>query len=413
MFNTYKKIFKIWFFKIENFSFLFLTSYLILSLFMIILFDIPLFSFLFLKFYVMLLLGLYSGFKLSDYFFDKIFHKINFKNNLIYYKNNKFINLIIFFPFISITISWFFILYRYTLILHPGENFYASLRNQMLINPRLLLPVSLSYMNGLIFFVFMFNILNFIYKKSKFNFYLILISAVFIFLNDLMSSGRVGLLFLIFILIGVIYIKKISIVNFKMLFFGIIALTSFMMPRLIRGGFDLMSANSGYSAALRDKFHWIPPSILDIYVYYFAPPYALSELLKTNFFANHTYGLRIFAPLNNLFLHFFSSLKHIDLVDIFVNPSVLVYGNIYTVIRDYYMDFGLFGVFFIPFLIGFVFKFFYRINNIYADILKLIFFIWLFSIPLYHVFMLGSILVCSILAVVLLFIHYKTDFSQG
>ena len=405
-----------WFFKIENFSLLYLLVYLIFSLLMIPLFGIEVFSFFFVKLFFILALGLYLGIKCSQKFFsylNKEYENISQKLNVQKTPEQFALKLICFTPFVTIILSWMCILTRFLKSHEINHNLFSALRSQMILNPRSLLPVYLSYINGLIFFSVMYRLLKFSEQKNKFTFFHLFFSILFLFLNDLMSFGRVGILFLIYMAVGLIYIKRIPIFRIKTFFIGLASLCLLMLPKLIRGNFQLFQENSGFSSYLTPHFKWIPPSLLDIYVYYFAPPYALSEMFKTDFFSNHTFGARIFTPMANALSHVFHKIQSGQLQDPFLATKQSFYGNIYTVIRDYYADFGTIGVFIIPFILGFFFNFFFQKKNIYADILKLIFFIWLFSIPIYHVFMLGSILLCTAVAILFYFLSQRTALSQG
>ena len=383
---------------------------------MIPLFGIELFSFFFLKLYILLAVGLYFGIKCSQKLssqYSKKPHNISQKLNIQNTQEKFALKLICFTPFVTIILSWIFILNRFLKSHELNHNIFSALRSQMLLDPRSLLPIYFSYINGLVFFSVMYRLLKFSENKNKITFFHLFFAVLFVLLNDLMSFGRVGMLFLIFMTAGLLYIKKINFFKIQNLLLGAAALCLFMLPKLIRGNFQLFHENSGFSSYLTPHFNWIPPSLLDIYVYYFAPPYALSEMLKTNFFSHHTFGARIFTPIFNALSHVFQKIQSGQIQDPFLPTKQSFYGNIYMVIRDFYADFGIIGVFIIPFILGFFFNFFFQKKNIYADILKLIFFIWLFSIPIYHVFMLGSILLCTAVAILFYFLSQRTTLSQG
>ena len=78
--------------------------------------------------------------------------------------------------------------------------------------------------------------------------------------------------------------------------------------------------------------------------------------------------------------------------------------NIFTIIGEIYMDFGIIGIIILPFVFGSIVGFLFKYHGIYADALKMILFAWLFYTPIYNAFSFGGFLISFVFTAILVLI---------
>ncbi|WP_338232019.1 oligosaccharide repeat unit polymerase, partial [Escherichia coli] len=136
-----------------------------------------------------------------------------------------------------------------------------------------------------------------------------------------------------------------------LLFIVVIALVN--APRIIRGGGDL------FLASVDDKIKSInvPVNIYTAgpiinYIYYFSSPYSFNQWMEKDFNTTEfTYGSRTFTPFYNILSKLYGN-ERVVIID--ENAYIPFRHNIFSVVKDYYSDFGFWGVILIPFTIGLI-----------------------------------------------------------
>ena len=88
------------------------------------------------------------------------------------------------------------------------------------------------------------------------------------------------------------------------------------------------------------------------------------------------------------------------------NAHVPFETNIYTIIGESYMDFGMLGIIVLSIFYGINLGYLFKYKGFYAESLKLALLAWLFYTPLYNVFSFGAYLLTF------LFLVFLTIFSK-
>jgi oligosaccharide repeat unit polymerase len=251
-------------------------------------------------------------------------------------------------------------------------------------------PVYLTYPSSLVYPAFVIALVLFEQRGQRRYAYVALILFVLIALQDLLTFGRIGILYAIFCLIGycVVFRKRVftlrSAVLFALLFFIL------MLPRLLRGSFDNMSGTMGnYLPHMRFDIHPVFYSFVSVYIYYFSAPFALDAFFSSDIDV-YTLGQRTFTPLYNIVSKMLS-FERVNTIDPMVN--IPFEYNIYTFIKDIYSDFSLFGVVLVPLGIGWLFGKFYRGTTATATCVKIYLLAWIFYTPLFNAYSFGGFLI--------------------
>lgn len=294
---------------------------------------------------------------------------------------------------ISIFYSWFITINYYGSIeyifLHA-----MTIRNENIGQSKGILPVYISYINAITTATFSIALSNLGYDNRVKN--KILVSYIFILaaLGDLLSFGRIGMLYCIFMIVGFVYVCNKRILSKKNILIAAALLFTFSLPRLIRGSFDNFSSTvDTYARYMNMDLNPILNPFISIYIYYFSSPYALDYFISANTY--FSYGERTFAPIVNAIYRLFDIDDHIGLIDEFA--AVPFQYNIYTVIRDFYGDFGPFGVFIISLAVGIYIGRIFSVNGFYHNALKFFMIGWILYTPIYNPLIFGGFFISFIL----------------
>ncbi|WP_137430141.1 oligosaccharide repeat unit polymerase, partial [Escherichia coli] len=88
------------------------------------------------------------------------------------------------------------------------------------------------------------------------------------------------------------------------------------------------------------------------YIYYFSSPYSFNQWMEKDFNTTEfTYGSRTFTPFYNILSKLYGN-ERVVIID--ENAYIPFRHNIFSVVKDYYSDFGFWGVILIPFTIGLI-----------------------------------------------------------
>lgn len=259
------------------------------------------------------------------------------------------------------------------------------------------LPIYVQYFNSLVYALFAIALCRFGQTRQ---FKYVLISAYFfvlIVMNDLTQLGRIGILYAIFCVIGYFIVFRRRAFTPINIFCVVALFALLMLPRLIRGSFDNFEASI---RNYRDYFSTdIPPvfnALTITYIYYFSSPYALDNYLQTPD-PKHTYGERTFTPFVNIAARLTGDTRQTTIDE----PAYIPFRyNIYTVIKDFYQDFGMVGFTLVPFLIGIVFGRLFVSASTF-DALKIFSAGWLFYTPIYNAYSFGGFMISFALLVAL------------
>ena len=248
-------------------------------------------------------------------------------------------------------------------------------------------PVYLTYPASLVYPGFVLAVVQFEDRKKRRYIAAAMVLFVLVIFQDLLTFGRIGILYTIFSLIGysAVYRKRVATLRN----FTILSLLFFilMLPRLLRGSFDNMSETmANYLPYIRYNIHPIFYTFISVYIYYFSSPFALDNFLSSGF-DNFTFGQRTFTPIYNVLSKVFG-FERINTIDPMVN--IPFEYNIYTFIKDVYSDFSIFGVVLVPLLIGWVFGRFFRGNTRLNNCLKIYMLAWVFYTPLFNAYSFGG-----------------------
>jgi len=292
---------------------------------------------------------------------------------------------------ISVLLGWFYIIKNYGSI---ATIFASSLafRQETIGDGVQLVPVYISYSACFVYVGLVVSLSRFHYYGQRKDIVRALYFGVLIVLLDFQSFGRIGMLYSIFIIIGYVLLFKVAISIKKIIIPGIAALSIFMLPRWFRGGNSLEGMSDEYADALKVSIPGLFSPFLAIYAYYFSGIYALNEYLKKTNIVFYE-GKRNFSSLINLYNRLFSleDTSH-RLIIQGDNVQIPYDTNIFTIIGECYMDFGIFGVFILPLFFGFCIGLLFKYEGLYADALKLIMIGWIFYTPIYNAFSFGGFL---------------------
>jgi oligosaccharide repeat unit polymerase len=304
---------------------------------------------------------------------------------------------------LAVIYTWLLIIAKYGAISYIIANAYSIRINTIGSAEDSFIPVYISYVASLIYASFTL-ILAFIGKKYNFKFVLLAIFMfVLIFLADLQTFGRIGILYGVFSIFGFLIIFKVrkilSLRNFLIFFLIFFIMTS---PRIIRrGGAGLPFIDNNGNDSLSYVKYEVPVILnefVDTYYNYFSSFYALDDYVM-NQHSKCTLGWRTFTPIVRIINRFFGK-SYISTIDIECSNLPTKEYNIYTVIRDFYGDFSIIGIIVLPFLIGVYFGIIFRFKSVIYDAQKIYLLGWLFYTPIYNAFSFGGFLISFIFLVV-------------
>jgi hypothetical protein len=243
------------------------------------------------------------------------------------------------------------------------------------------------------------------YKAAALYFFLL------IFLNDLGTFGRNGILYAVFCIMGFFAVFRIRrLITARNILLLAVLFLVLSTPRLIRTAGGDFSVNvdawlADYSEPyLRYPVPRITKQAVDAYINYISGIYALDDYIYATPGGEHTLGFRTLTPV----FRFYNRLVGIEYVStIDYGARNLEFGdihsgfNVYTFIRDLYGDFGIWGVAIVPCLIGLFFGALFNCRGVGYDALKIYSMGWLLYTPVCNIFSFGGFLISFVFLLVL------------
>lgn len=318
-----------------------------------------------------------------------------------------FVKFITWVSFMFMLISWWFNIRHWGGVSYIINNAMV-IRNTVIGGNSDFIPAYLGYISSLSYLGFSAGLFLFHRairekrKRLKIFLYLFL-NIASIFLQDLLSFGRIGLVFTFFSIISYMFLflpmRKIFNKKNAVIIFCFLILVN--APRIVRGGGDM------FMASLDDKVSSINVTLTPYnagfvinFIYYFSSPYAF-DYWSNSYDSNiKTYGERTFTPLFNIVSKFTTNGERPKLID--ENAYIPFRHNIFSVAKDYYMDYGAIGLVLIPFIFGLMggrqnklaFKGISEKNINYTNLILVVFSLSYFLYaPLYNVFSFGKFLI--------------------
>ncbi len=273
--------------------------------------------------------------------------------------------------------TWIFIWFNTPLMANAKE-FFMYLRNSS-IAMKSIVPVWLSYPNGLCFASFCLAYSYYRYLNSRRTTIFLSLSILSVFLNDLQTSGRAGMVFILFIfMISSVWDWRVNQINPLPMILSISAISIFtQVPKVLREGYQSIP-----------EFYNLFREILR---YCFSYLNTLSELLDRLPDPNWI-GSRTLLPVFNL-LSRVSPFWERSAIHSIERSQVWGYNN-YTIAGDFLRDFSYVGCFLVPFLITFVLVKLASISSRPFNVSISIFFVgWLVFGVITNILMMGGFFV--------------------
>lgn len=293
---------------------------------------------------------------------------------------------------LAVFVMWCFLIVKYGGISSILHNAY-QIRISTMGSQTSVYPVWLGYIGSLSYGLLP---LGLAYRRRIVSF----ISFGDIVMLDLVTFGRVGIVYAIFVIIGHVVLTERSRISLKKVFMVMGLLVVLAAPRLIRGGFDNFEGTmKTYRPYLKSS---LPPAlniVVSNYIYYFSAPYALSQYMQETIgVSNMSFGLRTMAPIANVVSRLFGASR-----DTLVDPmaSIPFPYNIYTAIHDWLVDYGFLGLLIGPFSTCMAFASLARGSGPGARSIRLFAFGYLFYTPIYFLLGLGGFFISLLMLGVL------------
>lgn len=314
----------------------------------------------------------------------------------------------------AVVYSWSLLIKRYGTISYIFINAYSIRVSNIGGAGEEFIPAYISYLQSLIYAAFSLTLAYVGEIKSANMRMLAVYLFVLIFLTDLQLFGRIGMIYSIFCLGGYFLIFRPkhlltpkNIVIFLLLFFLMLS------PRLIRRGGEGLPFFSGET---NDRFSFLKynvPSAFNELIYsysnYFSSLYALDDYIE-NDNQPHSLGWRTFTPIFRVYNRLSGDrYRYVSTIDEPASKLPFPEYNIYTVIRDFYGDFGLVGITILPFLIGIYYGILFNFKGIFFNAQKIYFLGWLFYTPIYNAFSFGGFFISFLFLFVCGFIGKKEN----
>lgn len=360
-----------------------------IGFFIISILGYVIFKFNDISFYTVFLYFLYALFFILGICIGRNFNPVKlfrFKIN-----SKKLINVLLPMSAIAVVFGWIYMIKYYGSLAYIMVHSY-DVRSETIGDGIQIIPTIVSYMSSFADAGIVLSIARYYHFRERRDLYCSLAFAMLILLMDLQSFGRVGMLYIIFILVGCIRLFRIKIKLRKLVFYGFFLLTILMLPRWIRGGNSLEGVADTYTSYLKYDLPSFCDPFVSLYSYYFSGLYAFNELVNNQIEQLQLFmGSRNFSSLINLFHRIFDSGSDFQRITIIAKPVNVPYSiNIYTILGESYMDFGVFGLIILPLFFGVCIGYFFKFKGVYADALKLVFVAWLFFNPIYNLFSFGG-----------------------
>lgn len=254
-----------------------------------------------------------------------------------------------------------------------------------------LFPRYASYSASLAYAGFAFSLSGMVHERRSSQLAWAALFFVMIVSTNLLTFSRAGIVFALFVFAGfLIILQERTRLNLRHLLVVLVIGMIVLIPRIIRReGAGFWEVDAYAPEYLVYSMSGPVREVVDALVSYTGGLFALGEFLNTHD-GQYTYGERTFTPLLRI-VGFLYQGSHISTVDPNVQ-SFLFDFNVYTVIRDFYGDFGVAGLVLLPLVIGFLFGAIFARRGRVADAIKMLMLAWLFYTPVYNAFSFGGYL---------------------
>ena len=299
--------------------------------------------------------------------------------------------------------SWYLYLKYYGSFSYMIDNAF-TIRIESIGGGRQIVPLYIGYLASLSYGLFALALA--MYGNNKAWRYIIASILLFVLcvLGDLATFGRIGILYAIFSFLGFLFVFKVTIFRLRnvallALLFGLL-----MLPRLLRGSFDNFEGTlSSIYPYLKIQFPASLNPFLSTYIYYFSSPYALDTYL-TSGPLEYTWGLRTFTPIVRL-VNRFIGIDYISTIDPMV--SIPFHFNIYTIVKDYFQDFGVLGIILLPLGSGILMGALFRWKGTIYDSIKIYLISWLMYTPIFNAFSFGGFMISFVFLILVMLVSKR------
>jgi oligosaccharide repeat unit polymerase len=310
----------------------------------------------------------------------------------------------------STFLTWFIFVKHYGSIAYLLENAYA-IRQENIGQSIAIVPPLITYTNSLVYGLFALSLARFGTEPHPRHLPLTILLFLLIIFNDLYLFGRIGMLYGIFCLIGFLLVYRVGhLITFKKLLLFLLLLVILVSPRLIRrssGLFDLqMFVPQETLEYVKVPLPPILNEVVDTYASYWSSIYALDGYLDKSETNEFSKGFRTFTPAFRI-INRIMGFGYVSTIDE-TEERLPYHYNIYTVIRDFYGDFGLVGLVTFPLGIGYFLGLLFQSRGLVQDALKIYMTGWLFYTPLYNAFSFGNFFISFVFLVILGMFSRKT-----
>lgn len=303
--------------------------------------------------------------------------------------------LILIISFVSTIIGFYYIISHYdtlSYVLSHG----TAIREETIGDGLQLKPTIISYLSSLATIGTPIALGAYYFShKQKYIWYVIAFFVVVV-LGDLQTFGRIGILFVIFLIVSysILCVKKISYI--RCVFYAIILAIILMVPKFIRSGNTLEGMGSRYEPYMIWNLPNYLEPVITIYAYYFSGIFAFDYLLEQNI--EYSYGTRNLSALYNLFNRIFEFQDGRN--SIIANVAYIPFDtNIYTIAGELYLDWSVFGLFLGALIYGIVIGIIFGYKGLFALSLKLVLIVWILETPIYNIFSFGGYFIAFIVLI--------------
>ncbi|TWI92057.1 O-antigen polymerase [Chitinophaga japonensis] len=270
-----------------------------------------------------------------------------------------------------------------------------------------IIPVYVTYINSFLYCLFALLLIGYHYTRRKYCIVLSVLTFILVIFTDLLTFGRIGILYCLFILFAYFILFRKVRINLRVII-GITALFLILnLPRMIRGGFD--NFEGSVSAFKNFLYYDIPPifnSVITVYTYYFSSLFAFSNYYEHQHI-EFTYGDITFNPIVNIYNRF---IAHNERVSLIADPVYIPFRtNIYSIVKDLYQDFGVIGIILPPIFFGIIIGYIFKSGSITGQALKIYILAWVFYTPIYNPFSFATFLI-SFFMLILISLLIKLKF---
>ncbi len=301
---------------------------------------------------------------------------------------------------VAIMLEWFMLIQFYGSIDVIMTNAFG-IRSELIGQAEIqICPKPLTYASSLVYWFFAMLLAMRLRNRSRELLVMLCLTAADIFLLDLTVFGRVGVVYSTFMIFGYIFLEsrrehgRVRKKKWK-LYFAVIFLMGIviMVPRAIRQAPDVVFGEGIYR---NGDFRYEIPAV-------FAQAEAITHTMFASVFAlgtkfdkdmNYTYGAYTFTPFARAYKRYYgeSDAMYISRIEEDA-PNLQREHNTYTIIWDFYSDFGVSGIVFMSFAFGAYIGYIFRRAGVMCDAEKMYMVGWLGFALFFSAFSFGSFVI--------------------